>query len=133
MLEDERAYAYIRQAYDYMELMKPGTILHLQASEEKLPWLLVTAGAFFSAQDHWMEFDFNDDWTKLRRNQPLPPGFVKYLKGKQEVPEKPDKAAGTKIVSGFYYSIPQCRRLDSRFPLPFHFILTFFCDFVPIV
>lgn len=87
MLEDERAYTYIRQAYDYMELMKPGTILHLQAPEEKLPWLLVTAGAFFSAQDHWMEFDFNDDWTKLRRNQPFPPGFVKYLKGKQKIPE----------------------------------------------
>lgn len=60
-------YEYALEVYNYLELMKPSTILNLQATEDKLPWLLVTTGAFLAAQDHWMDFELNDDYTKLRR------------------------------------------------------------------
>ena len=50
--------------------MKPGTILNLQADKDKLPWMLVAVGAFLPAQEHWMDFELNDDYTKLRRKVP---------------------------------------------------------------
>ena len=34
MLQTEQSASYIRQVYDYLELMKPGTILNLQADKE---------------------------------------------------------------------------------------------------
>lgn len=86
MLQDERAATYIRQVYDYLELMKPATILSLQADNDKLPWTLVAVGAFLPAQDHWMDFELNDDYTKLRR-KPLPPHFRKAMKLRHPLPE----------------------------------------------
>lgn len=86
MLADERAAKYIQQVYDYLECMKPNTILSLQADEERLPWMLVAVGAFLPAQDHWMDFELNDDYTKVRR-KPLPPNFRKAMKRKHPVPE----------------------------------------------
>ena len=68
-LADETAERYIRQVYDYLELMKPGTILHLNAPEDKLPWMLVAVGAFLPAGDHWLDYDLNDDYTKVRRRR----------------------------------------------------------------
>ena len=47
MLQTEQSAAYIRQVYDYLELMKPGTILKLQADKEELPWMLVPLAHFF--------------------------------------------------------------------------------------
>ena len=84
MLQTEQSASYIRQVYDYLELMKPGTILNLQADKEKLPWLLVAVGAFLPAQDHWMDFELNDDYTRLRR-KPLPPNFRKAMKNRHPV------------------------------------------------
>ena len=81
MLQTEKAAAYIRQVYDYLELMKPGTILNLQADKEKLPWMLVAVGAFLPAQDHWMDYELNDGCTRLRR-KPLPPHFRKAMGNK---------------------------------------------------
>lgn len=86
MLLNEPAAAYIRQVYDYLELMKPGTILNLNADKEKLPWMLVAVGAFLPAQDHWMDFELNDDYTRLRR-KPLPPNFHKIMRRRHPVPE----------------------------------------------
>lgn len=60
-------YEYAIEVYNYLEIMKPGTILNLQATGDKFRWLLVTTGAFLAAQDHWMDFELNDDYTRLRR------------------------------------------------------------------
>lgn len=84
MLQTEQSAAYIRQVYDYLELMKPGTILKLQADKEELPWMLVAVGAFLPAQDHWMDFELNDDYTRLRR-KPLPPNFREVMKNRHPV------------------------------------------------
>lgn len=84
MLQMEQAAAYIRQVYDYLELMKPGTILNLQADKEKLPWMLVAVGAFLPASDHWMDFELNNDYTRLQR-KPLPPNFRKVMKNRHPV------------------------------------------------
>lgn len=67
LLRDEAASAYMRQVYDYLELMKPNKRINLQASPDKLPWLLVSVGAFLAASDHWIDFELNDDYTKLKR------------------------------------------------------------------
>ena len=71
-------YTYARQAYDYLEVMKPGTIMKLQETEDNLPWLLVTVGAFLAAGQHWMDYETSDDYTKLRR-KPLPENFRKAM------------------------------------------------------
>lgn len=86
MLQDERAATYIREVYDYLELMKPATILNLQADKDKLSWMLVAVGAFLPAQDHWMDFELNDDYTRLRR-KPLPPHFRKAMRQQHPVSE----------------------------------------------
>ncbi len=86
MLLVEQASVYIRQVYDYLELMKPATILNLQADKDKLPWMLVAVGAFLPAQEHWMDFELNDDYTRLRR-KPLPPHFRKAMRLQHPVPE----------------------------------------------
>lgn len=67
LLQDDTAERYICQVYDFLELMEPGTRLNLRAEGDKLKWLLVAVGAFLAAQNHWMEFELNDDYTKLRR------------------------------------------------------------------
>lgn len=86
MLQIEQAAIYIRQVYDYLEKMKPATILNLQADKDKLPWMLVAVGAFLPAQEHWMDFELNDDYTKLRRKF-LPPNFRKAMRGQHPIPE----------------------------------------------
>lgn len=78
LLDDREAGRYIHQVYDYLELMKPGTRLNLRAEGDKLKWLLVAVGAFLDAQDHWMDFELNDDYTKLRRIF-IPPNFRKRM------------------------------------------------------
>lgn len=86
MLADEQASAYIHQVYDYLEMMKPATVLNLQADEDKLPWMLVAVGTFLPAQEHWMDFELNDDYTKLRRKH-LPPNFRRAMKNRHPVTE----------------------------------------------
>ncbi len=86
ILQIEQAVTYIRQVYDYLEVMKPDTILNLQADKDKLPWMLVAVGVFLPAQEHWMDFELNDDYTKLRR-KPLPPDFRKAMRFQHPVPE----------------------------------------------
>lgn len=71
-------YDYARQVYDYLELMKPGTIMKMQEAEDKILWLLVTVGAFLAAGQHWMDFETSDDYTKLRR-KPLPNHFRRAM------------------------------------------------------
>lgn len=86
MLADEQASAYIHQVYDYLEMMKPATVLNLQADKDKLPWMLVAVGTFLPAQEHWMDFELNDDYTKLRRKH-LPPNFRRAMKNRHPVTE----------------------------------------------
>lgn len=83
MMDTPGFYEYAKQVYDYLELMKPGKILKLQETDDKLPWLLVTIGAFLVSSDHWMDFELNDDYTLLRRKF-LPPNFRKAM-SKQSV------------------------------------------------
>lgn len=78
MMETPGYYDYARQVYDYLEVMEPGTILKLQAPEDKLPWLLVTVGIFLAASDHWMDYETDDDYTKLRKKS-LPENFRKAM------------------------------------------------------
>lgn len=78
LLDDGPAERYIRQVYDYLELMPPGTRLNLRAEGDKLKWLLVAVGAFLNSDDHWMDFQLNDDYTKLRRVC-LPPNFRQLM------------------------------------------------------
>ena len=78
LLDDGPAERYIRQVYDYLELMPPGTRLNLRAEGDKLKWLLVAVGAFLAAGDHWMDFQLNDDYTRLRRVC-LPPDFRRRM------------------------------------------------------
>lgn len=87
LLQVEQSENYIKQVYDYLEVMKPGTVLLLQADPIKLPWMMVAVGAFINAQGHWLDFELNDDCTKLRRTW-LPPDYrKKYLDGIQPVSE----------------------------------------------
>lgn len=79
LMDGGTAERYISQVYDYLELMRPGTRLNLQAEGDKLKWLLVAVGAFMAAQDHWMDFELNDDYTKLRRVF-LPDKFRRLMK-----------------------------------------------------
>lgn len=79
LMDGGAAERYIFQVYDYLELMRPGTRLNLQAEGDKLKWLLVAVGAFMAAQDHWMDFELNGDYTKLRRVF-LPDKFRQLMK-----------------------------------------------------
>lgn len=79
MMETDQSAVYIRQVYDYLELMDVNTKIKLQADSEKLPYLLVAVGAFLNAQDHWMDFELNDDYTWLRR-KPLSVKFRKLMR-----------------------------------------------------
>lgn len=78
MMKTPGFYEYAKQVYDYLEVMKPGRILKLQETDNKLPWLLVTTGAFLASSDHWMDFELNDEYTLLRRKF-LPPNFRKAM------------------------------------------------------
>ena len=80
MMRETGFYEFARQVFDYLELMKPGSVLNLQASqEEHLKWLLVTVGAVLAASEHWMDFESNDDYTKLRR-KPLADNFRRLMR-----------------------------------------------------
>jgi hypothetical protein len=78
MMKNEMAYNYMHQVYDYLELMETGTTISLHEDTQKLPWLLVACGAFMAASDHWIDFELNDDYTKLRRRF-VPPNFRKLM------------------------------------------------------
>ena len=69
LLDDGEAERYIRQVYDYLELMQPGTRLNLRADGERLKWMLVAVGAFLAARGH-EDYEMNDDYTRLRRLMP---------------------------------------------------------------
>lgn len=67
MCNDE-AWDYMKRAFDFMETMKPRTILSLTANEKQLPWLLVATGAFMDSLGHGLHYELNTAYTKLRRN-----------------------------------------------------------------
>ncbi len=68
LMETPGFYEYAIQVYNYLEMMEPRKILNLQAEDpEKLKWLLVTVGAFIMSGEHWMDYEINDDWTKIRQ------------------------------------------------------------------
>ena len=69
LLDGGKAEKYIRQVYDYLELMRPGTRLNLHAEGERQKWLLVAVGAFLAASGH-EDYELNEDYTRLRRQQP---------------------------------------------------------------
>lgn len=69
LLDGSETEKYVRQVYDYLELMEPGTRLNLRAEGDKLKWLLVAVGAFLAARGH-EDYELNDDYTKLRRRVP---------------------------------------------------------------
>lgn len=80
LMDGGAAERYICQAYKYLEQMRPGTRLSLQAEGDKLKWLLVAVGAFVNAEDHWIDYQLNDDYTKLRRVY-IPPNFRRRMQG----------------------------------------------------
>ena len=62
-------FEYAMPIYNYVEMMKPGTVLTLRASEEKMPWLIKTLCLFIDSADHWREYEFNADYTRFRRSR----------------------------------------------------------------
>lgn len=69
LLDGGEAEKYVRQVYDYLELMEPGARLNLRAEGDRQKWLLVTVGAFLAARGH-EDYELNDDYTKLRKRKP---------------------------------------------------------------
>lgn len=69
LLDGGEAEKYVRQVYDYLEMMKPGSRLNLRAEGERLKWMLVAVGAFLSTRGH-EDYELNDEYTKLRRQVP---------------------------------------------------------------
>lgn len=79
LMKDETAAAYMHRAYDYLEMMGDDKVMHLQDDNPKqLQWLLVACGAFLAAGDHWIDYELNDDYTKVRKKF-VPPNFRKKL------------------------------------------------------
>ena len=61
-------YEFAMQVYNYLELMQPGTTLFLDKyAGEKLIWIIKTICLFISDSDHWIDYEFNDTYTKVRR------------------------------------------------------------------
>lgn len=74
LLEKPGFFEFAMQVYDYLELMKPGTVLVLDKYEEKyMNWAIKTTCLFIDAGDHWKEYEFNDTYTKVRRKEPWMP------------------------------------------------------------
>jgi hypothetical protein len=68
LMETPGFYEYAIQVFNYLEMMEHRKILNLQADDPvKLQWLRVTVGAFITSSDHWMEYEINDDWSKIRK------------------------------------------------------------------
>lgn len=73
-------YEYAIQVFDYLETMLPGKVLNLKADDpDKLKWLLVTAAAFLMSGEHWMDYELNDDFTKVRHID-VPENFRKLMR-----------------------------------------------------
>ena len=81
LMEVSGFYEYAKKVITCLDTMEPGSILHLQAEEEKLSWLLVTVGVFMAEGEHWIDYELNDDQTKLRRNY-VPEKFRKAIRRK---------------------------------------------------
>lgn len=60
-------YEYAMPIYNYLETMKPGTVLKLVASEDRIEWMIKTVCIFISSGEHWREYELNGDYTKVRR------------------------------------------------------------------
>lgn len=73
-------YEYAIQVFDYLETMAPGKVLNLKADDpDKLKWLVVTVAAFLSSGEHWMDYELNDDFTKVRHTD-VPEHFRKLMR-----------------------------------------------------
>lgn len=62
-------YEFAKPAYDFLEVMEEGTIFNFAAKchdEQKLEWFIKVACLFI--QCGHFEYEFNDDFTKIRRN-----------------------------------------------------------------
>ncbi|WP_334166667.1 hypothetical protein [Phocaeicola paurosaccharolyticus] len=64
---DKEFAAYAEQVYGYLDRMKRHTIIKLEGDSKHLPWLIKITHAFLHEGRHWMEYSFNDDITKFRR------------------------------------------------------------------
>ena len=53
--------------YNYLETMKPGKVIKLIASEDRIEWLIKTVCLFIASGEHWREYELNADYTKIRR------------------------------------------------------------------
>lgn len=60
-------YEYAMPVYNYLETMKPGKVIKLIASEDRIEWLIKTVCLFIASGEHWREYELNADYTKIRR------------------------------------------------------------------
>lgn len=57
---------FAEQVYRYLEKMKPGTTLVLERySGEQLEWIIKTACVFILEGDHWIDYEFDDNYTAV--------------------------------------------------------------------
>ena len=59
-------YEYAMPVYNYLETMKPGKVIKLIASEDRIEWLIKTVCLFIASGEHWREYELNADYTKIR-------------------------------------------------------------------
>lgn len=62
-------FEYAWPIYRYLENMKPGQVIKLVTTPDRLPWLVKTVCIFYISEGHWKEYGFNNDMTKFRRER----------------------------------------------------------------
>lgn len=67
LLKEEGFHEYALGVMNVLEQMKPGSVIRLEAPEDRLRWLIKSVCIFILESNHWREYDMNKDYTKVRR------------------------------------------------------------------
>lgn len=59
---------YAMPIYNYLETMAPGAVLRLNAPDDKIEWLVKTVCYFIASGNHGLEYELNENYTKIRRS-----------------------------------------------------------------
>lgn len=81
LIKEDDQYRYMRNVYDYLEMLEPGSRMVISTDEQHMKMLLVCVGVFMDSGLHWLEFELNDDYTKIRRKR-WPPELLRKEQNK---------------------------------------------------